>query len=340
MAQIITFGCRLNAFESQIIKEKLESMDDVIVINTCTVTSEATRQCKQKIRKLKKENPNKKIVVTGCAAQTSPEEFNQMPEVDLVLGNKEKQEIEKHIQANGEITSDIFAEYGYDKHIITGFEGKQKAFVQIQNGCDNFCTFCIVPYARGKSQSFGQEHIIAQINKLIQQGFEEVCLTGVDICSYQPSLKDLIINILDQTKINKLALGSLDPATIDDDFIKTISNPRILPYFHLSIQSLDDMVLKRMGRRHSVAKVLEVCTKIKQAIPAAKLGADFICGFPTETDEQHNNTIKNVKIAKIEQLHVFPYSIRQGTPAAKMPQVDSKTKTTRAKELRDVKVDK
>ncbi len=340
MAEIITFGCRLNAFESQIIKEKLSHLDDVIVVNTCTVTSEAARQCKQKIRKLKKENPTKKIIITGCAAQTNPDEFNQMAEVDLVLGNIEKQEIEKYIsKTGGIITSDIFETYGYDKHIITGFEGRKKAFVQIQNGCNHRCTYCIIPYARGNSQNIKEEHIITQINKLIDEGFEEICLTGVDICSYQPSLKTLILQILKKTNLKTLSLGSLDPAAIDDEFIKILDNSRILPYFHLSIQSLDDMVLKRMGRRHNVAKVLDICKKLK-TIKDTKLGADFICGFPTETDAQHQNTINNTIKSGIDQLHVFPYSIRQGTPAAKMPQVDSKTKTQRAKELRNVKMDK
>ncbi|MFI3241301.1 MAG: tRNA (N(6)-L-threonylcarbamoyladenosine(37)-C(2))-methylthiotransferase MtaB [Alphaproteobacteria bacterium] len=336
MAEIITFGCRLNAFESQIIKEKLEQQDDVIVVNTCAVTSEASRQCKQKIRKLRKENPDKKIVVTGCAVQVNPDEFYQMPEVDLVLGNVEKIEIENYIQKTGEFSSDIFADYGYDKHIITGFEGKHKAFVQIQNGCNHFCTYCIIPYARGKSQSIQEAHIIDQINKLVEEGFEEVCLTGVDICSYEPSLKTLIKNILNQTKLKKLALGSLDPETIDDEFISILDNDRILPYFHLSIQSLDDMVLKRMKRRHSVASTLDICDKLHK-IKDAKIGADFICGFPTETDEQFANTLSNVKKASIDQLHVFPYSIRNGTPAALMPQVNKETIHKRAKELRDVK---
>lgn len=345
MAEVVTLGCRINAFESQILKEKLASFDDVIVINTCAVTGEAERQCKQTIRKLKKENPDKKIIVTGCAAQVSPEKFSAMAEVDLVLGNKEKAEIEKYLHEFGDITSDIFSYDSYDKYLITGFEGRQKAFVQIQQGCNHRCTYCIVPYARGNNRSVETSAILKQIRELVAAGYQEICLTGVDICSYQPSLNNLIKTILSEVpELQHLAFGSLDPAEIDDEFIEIIQNERIVPYFHFSIQSGDDLILKRMGRRHNRDKVIKICTKIKQVCPSALLGADFICGFPTEEESNFINTLSLVAEAFLDQLHVFPYSIRQGTPAAKMPQVPVEIRKQRAKRLRvfgekDVKVD-
>lgn len=339
MVKVVSFGCRINSFESEVFKEKLADRDDIVVVNTCAVTGEAERQCRQAIRKLKKENPSSVIVVTGCAAQINPQKFAQMNEVDLVLGNKEKTKIEEYLSAPNlaekNVVGDIMNYDGYDKYIITGFEGRQKAFVQIQQGCNHRCTYCIIPFARGHNRSVEAGHIIEQINNLIAKGFKEICLTGVDICSYQPSFSGLVEQILAQTPQDfVLAFGSLDPASVDDKFIELAKDPRVNNYFHFSIQSGDNMILKRMRRRHNREDVINVCEKIRNIRPDAVFGADFICGFPTETDEQFENTCKLVDEAKISRLHVFPYSERSGTPAALMPQVDMNIRRKRAKILR------
>ena len=325
MVQVITFGCRLNSFESEIFKEKLKSENNLIIVNTCAVTGEAERQCRQTIRKLRKENPQAKIIVTGCAAQISPEKYAAMEEVDLVLGNKEKTEIEKYLNENTpkQLVSDISEFKDYDSYIITGFEGRERAFVQIQQGCDHRCTYCIIPYARGANRSLKAEIIKKQIKTLLDEGFKEICLTGVDACSYQPSFSNLVEDIL-QTfpTIPSLQFGSLDPAAVDDKFIALVGQyQNIHPYFHLSIQSGDNLILKRMGRRHSREDVIALCQKIRRVRPEARFGADFICGFPTETEENFQNTLALVQEARIDKLHVFPYSEREGTPAAKMPQI-------------------
>lgn len=342
MVEVVTFGCRINSFESEILKEKFKSIDDLIIVNSCAVTGEAERQCRQAIRKLRKENPSAKIVVTGCAAQVNPQKFTQMPEVDLVLGNKEKAEIEKYI--NNDITEktivgDIFSYESYDKYLITGFEGRQRAFVQIQQGCNHRCTYCIIPFARGNNRSVPEDEIIKQIKTLLAQGFDEICLTGVDACSYEPSFSRLVEHILEQVpELPSLQFGSLDPAAVDDKFIELIGKYKnIYPYFHLSIQSGDNLILKRMRRRHSREDVINLCNKIRAVRKDAVFGADFICGFPTESIEAFNNTCKLVDEAKIDKLHVFPYSERPGTPAAKMPQIDMEERRRRAKILRQMR---
>lgn len=340
MVEVVTFGCRINSYESEIFKEKLAELDKVVVVNTCAVTGEAERQCRQAIRKLRRDNPAALIVVTGCAVQVAPEKYAEMPEVDLVLGNKEKAEIEKYIK--GDITEktivgDIFSYDGYDKYLITGFEGRQRAFVQIQQGCNHRCTYCIVPFARGNNRSVPEDRVLEQISELLKQGFAEICLTGVDACSYQPSFSGLVKKIL-QTfpELPSLQFGSLDPAAVDDDFVELVKNyANIHPHFHLSIQSGDNLVLKRMKRRHSREDVIALCDKIRKARPEATFGSDFICGFPTETEEQFENTIKLVEEAKISKLHVFPYSERAGTPAALMPQVPVEVRKDRARRLRE-----
>ena len=339
MIKVITFGCRINSYESEVLKEKLQNFDNLIIVNTCAVTAEAERQCRQMIRKLRRENPQARIIITGCAAQVSSAKFAQMPEVDLVLGNKEKSEIEKYLSTpltEKTIVGDIFDYDGYDNYLITGFEGRQRAFVQIQQGCNHRCTYCIVPYARGANRSVPAEEIIKQIRTLVDQGFTEICLTGVDACSYEPSFSGLVKQILQQVpNLPALQFGSLDPAAIDSDFIELIKNyPNITPHFHFSIQSGDNMVLKRMKRRHSREDVIRLTEELRQARPEATFGADFICGFPTETDEQFNNTVKLVHEAGINKLHVFPYSERPGTPAAKMPQVPVEIRKERARILR------
>ncbi|MBO6280899.1 MAG: tRNA (N(6)-L-threonylcarbamoyladenosine(37)-C(2))-methylthiotransferase MtaB [Alphaproteobacteria bacterium] len=341
MAEVITFGCRINAYESEVIKEKLKNYDNLIVVNTCAVTGEAERQCRQTIRKLKREHPEAQIIVTGCSAQINAEKLAQMPEVSLVLGNKEKKEIEKYvadIYKNKQQVSDIFKDDACDDYIITGFEGRQKAFVQVQQGCNHRCTYCIIPYARGANRSVPQELIVKQIRELLGAGFNEICLTGVDICSYQPSFSALVQYILEQIpELPELNFGSLDPAAIDDDFINLlIKYNNISSHFHLSIQSGDNQVLRKMGRRHSREKVIDVCQKMRAVRPDVKFGADFICGFPTETVESFENTCKLVSEAGLNKLHVFPYSEREGTPAAKWPQLPMEERRRRAAVLREL----
>ena len=340
MAKVVSFGCRINSYESEIFKEKLKAYDNLIVVNTCAVTAEAERQCCQTIRKLRKENPEAKIIVTGCAAQVSTQRFADMPEVDLVLGNKEKTEIEKYLIAKDKIiVGDIFSFSGYDAYMITGFEGRERAFVEIQQGCNHRCTYCIIWKARGANRSVKEEKILEQIQVLLSKGFKEICLTGVDACSYEPSFSGLVKKIL-QTfpELPSLQFGSLDPAAIDDEFINLVKMyPNIHPHFHFSIQSGDNLILKRMGRRHSREDVIALCHKLRAVRPECTFGADFICGFPTETDENFANTLKLVEEAGIDKLHVFPYSERPGTPAAKMPQVPVPIRKQRAETLRNLR---
>lgn len=340
MAQVITFGCRINSYESEILKEKFADVNDLIIVNSCAVTKEAERQCRQMLRKLRQENPKAKIVVTGCAAQVNAKVFSDMPEVDLVLGNKEKNLIEKYLTdevAEKTIVGDIMKYDDYDHYIIMGFEGRQRAFVQVQQGCDHRCTYCIVPFARGHNRSVPEEQVLQQIDTLLKQGFDEICLTGVDVCSYKPSFSSLVKKIL-QTFPNlpSLQFGSLDPAAIDDDFVAMVGQYKnMLPNFHFSVQSGDNLILKRMGRRHSREDVINLCKKIRAVRPEAVFGADFICGFPTETEENFENTLKLVDEAGIDRLHVFPYSERPGTPAALMPQIKMEERRRRAKILRE-----
>ena len=344
MVEVVTFGCRINSFESEVLKEKFKDSDNLIIVNTCAVTGEAERQCRQAVRKLRKENPDAKIVVTGCAAQVNPQKFAEMLEVDLIVGNKEKAEIEKYLNSEineKTIVGDIFSYDDYDKYLITGFEGRQRAFVQIQQGCNHRCTYCIVPFARGNNRSVPEEDIIRQIKTLLANGFKEICLTGVDACSYQPSFSGLVKHILEQIpELPSLQFGSLDPAAIDDEFIALVGQYKnIYPHFHLSVQSGDNLILKRMRRRHTREDVINLCNKIRALRPEATFGADFICGFPTETEEAFNNTCKLVDEAGIDKLHVFPYSERKGTPAALMPQVDMEERRRRAKVLRSLRED-
>ena len=340
MVEVVTLGCRINSYESEVLKEKLAGLENLIIINTCAVTGEAERQCRLTFRKLRKQNPDARIIVTGCAAQIAPQKFAAMPEVDLVLGNKEKTEISKYLEmplTEKTIVGDIFDYDSYDRYLITGFEGRHRAFVQIQQGCDHRCTYCIVPYARGNNRSVAEADIISQIRKLLNQGFKEICLTGVDACSYQPSFSRLVRHILEQIpELPSLQFGSLDPAALDTEFIELVKNyPNILPHFHLSVQSGDNMILKRMKRRHSREDVINLCHNIRAVRPEATFGSDFICGFPTETDEQFQNTVKLVHEAGITRLHVFPYSERSGTPASLMPQVPVDIRRERAKILRE-----
>lgn len=342
MAEVITFGCRMNAYESEVIKEKLQNFDDVIVINTCAVTGEAERQCRQAIRKLRRQNPQAKIVVTGCSAQINSSKLAKMPEIDLLLGNKEKRNIEQYItniQTPKNSVSDIFADDDCGDYIITGFEGRHKAFVQVQQGCNHRCTYCIVPYARGKNRSVPSELVIKQIRELLGKGFMQICLTGVDICSYEPSFSGLVEQILTQiSELPLLQFGSLDPAAIDDKFIELYEQYHNMDtHFHLSIQSGDNLILTRMGRRHNREKVINLCEKLRSVRPETTFGADFICGFPTESEKAFENTCHLVEEANINRLHVFPYSERVGTPAAKMPQIPMEERRRRAAILRSLR---
>ena len=338
--QIITFGCRLNIFESAAM-EKLVGADlnNVILFNSCAVTGEAERQLRQAIRRAKRENPEAKIYVAGCAAQLHPESYAKMPEVDRVLGNREK--LSKSALLG---TDKIMAEpmdndtMDIDVPVVSDFDGKTKAFLQIQQGCDNACTFCIVSHIRGKNKGLEPDTIIAQAKEFVQNGYQELILTGVDLAAYPFGLCDLVRRLLSEVDgLKRLRFGSLDPARLDDEFIELMaSDKRLMPHLHLSVQSGDNLILKRMGRRHRRQDVIEFAKKIREKRPDIVLGADFITGFPTETEVQFQNTLDLVAEADITHLHVFPYSEREGTPAAKMPQLPKEIRKDRARRLREL----
>ena len=333
--KIVTFGCRMNTFESAVIARLGKDIpDDVIVVNTCAVTGEAERQCRQTIRKLKRENPKATLVVVGCAAQLNPEKYAEMPEVDRVLGNHEKLNAEILHGVQKRVVSDI--EQPFDLPIVQDFEGRNRAFLQIQQGCDHKCTFCVVRFARGHNKGLPPDQAIEQAKAFVKSGFQEIVLTGADVASYPDGLVKITKRILDEVpEIKRLRYGSLDPAALKDDFVELVKNyPQVMPHFHLSIQAGDNMVLKRMGRRHSREDVIKLCQKIRAVRPDAVFGADFITGFPTETKEQFENTLKLVQEAGLTHLHVFPYSERPGTPAAKMSQIPVAERKARAAELR------
>jgi threonylcarbamoyladenosine tRNA methylthiotransferase MtaB len=350
--RIQTFGCRLNAFESEIIGSHVAASGapDTIVFNTCAVTNEAVRQARQAIRKARRENPDRKIIVTGCAAQVQPDTFAAMAEVDLVLGNSEKLEAgsyragafgmdgDERVRVN-----DIMAVTETANHLIEGFGERARAFVQIQNGCDHRCTFCIIPYARGNSRSVPMGGVVEQIRHLVARGFNEIVLTGVDITSYgsdlpgQPTLGRLAKSILNGVpELARLRLSSIDSIEVDDTLLDLIANEeRLMPHLHLSLQSGDDMILKRMKRRHSRADTIFFCDTVRRARPDMVFGADIIAGFPTETDAMFENSRKIIRECGLTWLHVFPFSPKQGTPAARMPQVPRDVIKARAKVLRE-----
>lgn len=349
---IVTFGCRLNVFESEVMRGAVAEADleNAIVFNTCAVTAEATRQARQAIRRAKRENPDATLIVTGCAAQIAPDNFAKMPEVDHVLGNQEKLKSESYarlpVQRNAPEAfvqvDDIMARDSVDASMVEGLEGRTRAFVQVQNGCDHRCTFCIIPYGRGPSASVPQGQVVEQIKRLTGNGFKEIILTGIDINSYGPDLPGsprlgrLVEQILAHVpELQRLRFGTLDPAAIDDTLFELLaSESRVLPHAHWSMQAGSNMVLKRMKRRHDRETALDLCQALKARRPEMTFGADFIAGFPTETEEMHEETLRFVKEAGLAFLHVFPYSAREGTPAAKMPPVDGPTIKRRAAELR------
>lgn len=346
--RVVTFGCRLNIYESEVMKDhaRKAGLNDAIIINTCAVTSEAERQARQAIRRARRENPDAQIIVTGCAAQVNPQGFAAMPEVNQIIGNDLKLKADTWAQPLTErvVVNDIMSVKETARHMISGFESHARAFVQVQNGCDHRCTFCIIPFGRGNSRSVPMGEIAEQLKKLVARGYNEVVLTGVDITSYgpdlpgAPSLGQMIRRVLAMVpELKRVRLSSLDPVEIDDDLWRLIAEEeRLMPHLHLSMQAGDDMVLKRMKRRHLRDDLLRVCEKARSLRPDMVFGADIIAGFPTETDAMFDNTLRAVTECDLTFLHVFPYSPRPGTPAARMPQVNGDIRKERARQLRQV----
>ena len=349
--EVITFGCRLNAYESEVIRANANAagLDDAVIFNTCAVTAEAARQARQAIRKARRANPDCRIIVTGCAAQIEPERFADMPEVDLVLGNAEKLEPESYVLPDFGLAdeervrvNDIMSVRETAVHMIDGLEGRARAFVQIQNGCDHRCTFCVIPYGRGNSRSVPAGDVVRQISRLVENGYLEVVLTGVDLTSYgkdlpgTPSLGRLVRTVLrDVPDLPRLRLSSIDSIEADDVLMAAIAEEeRLMPHLHLSLQAGDDMILKRMKRRHLRDDAIAFCQTVRALRPDVVFGADLIAGFPTETDEMFENTARLVEECGLTFLHVFPYSPRPGTPAARMPQVPGDAIKARARSLR------
>ncbi len=346
-AQIITLGCRLNSFESEIMRahSRTAGLENAIIINTCAVTAEAERSARKTIRRARKDNPGAQLIVTGCAAQLNPKAYADMAEVDRVIGNEEKLELNSYLtseEQNPVAVADIMEIRETAPHLISGFDDQTRAFVQIQQGCDHRCTFCIIPFARGNNRSLAPGVIVQQIRQLVANGYREVVLTGVDICSYgtdlagHPSLGDLVRRLLKAVpELPRLRLSSLDPASFDEALVDVLAtDARLMPHVHLSLQAMDDMVLKRMKRRHSRQQALDLVKRIRSVRPDVVFGADLIAGFPTETDEMFEQTLDAVWEMDLLHLHVFPYSERNGTPAARMPTVDMAVRKQRAQRLR------
>jgi len=344
--QIVTFGCRLNAFESEVMRAHAQAagLADAVIVNTCAVTAEAERQARQAIRRARRENPGARLIVTGCAAQIDPDSFAAMPEVDRVLGNAEKLRPESFApQATARVAvDDIMALRETAGHLIAGFAERTRAFVQVQQGCDHRCTFCVIPFGRGNSRSVPVGEVVAQVRRLVENGTAEVVLTGVDITSYgadlpgRPPLGQLVRRLLALVpELPRLRLSSIDAVEIDDDLLRLLAEePRLMPHLHLSLQSGDDLILKRMKRRHGRAQAVQLCCTLRRQRPDVVLGADLIAGFPTETDAMFENTLSLVADCGLTYLHVFPYSSRPGTPAAHMPQVPVDQRKARAARLR------
>lgn len=352
---IVTFGCRLNAYESEVMRRHAEEagLDDVIIVNTCAVTAEATRQARQSIRRMKRERPDTPIIVTGCAAQIDPTQFSKMDEVATVLGNQEKLEAKSFVglgQAGLDLSNaprvqvnDIFSVKETAGHLIDGFGERARAFVQIQNGCNHRCTFCIIPYGRGNSRSTGVGEVVDQIKRLVDSGFKEVVLTGVDITSFgedlpgTPTLGTLVQKIIKLVPdLPRLRISSIDSIEVDEPLYDAIIHePRVMPHLHLSLQAGDDMILKRMKRRHLRGDAIQFTNRVRAERPDMVFGADIIAGFPTETEEMFQNSLKLVEECDLTWLHVFPYSEREGTPAAKIPnRVPKQVRKERAARLR------
>ncbi|WP_111788040.1 tRNA (N(6)-L-threonylcarbamoyladenosine(37)-C(2))-methylthiotransferase MtaB [Brucella pituitosa] len=356
--EVVTFGCRLNTYESEVMKREADSAglgelkDGAIIFNTCAVTSEAVRQARQAIRKARRDNPEARIIVTGCAAQTESAKFEAMDEVDLILGNEEKLKANSYRmlpdfgvnQFEKVRVNDIMEVRETASHMVDAIEGRARAFVQVQNGCDHRCTFCIIPYGRGNSRSVPMGGVIDQVKRLVDNGYAEVVLTGVDMTSYGPDLPGslrlgkLVKTVLAQVPgLQRLRLSSIDSIEADDDLMDAIANEkRLMPHLHLSLQAGDDMILKRMKRRHLRDDSIRFCEDVRALRPDIVFGADIIAGFPTETEDMFANSMKIVEECGLTHLHVFPYSAREGTPAARMPQVRREIVKDRAKRLRAV----
>ena len=353
--EIKTFGCRLNIWESQVISDHASKNGhgDLIIFNTCAVTSEAERQARQAIRSAKKKRPDAKILVTGCAAQVDAQKWNAMPEVNFVVGNKEKlegafwEEFNPNCDAqakNNVFVDDIMEHKGATDHLIESFNKHTRGFVQVQNGCDHRCTFCIIPFGRGPSRSVSTQNVINSINSLLKNGFKEVVLTGVDLTSWgndifgKPSLGLLVKKILKNIpELPRLRLSSIDPAEVDYELMDALENEkRLMPHIHLSIQHGDDLILKRMKRRHLYRDVMNFVLEARRRRSDVVFGGDFIAGFPTEDETAHQQSLKLIKEAEISYIHVFPYSDRENTAASKMPKVLKKDIKSRAKELRNL----
>ena len=348
-AELLTFGCRLNAYESEVMRDLSSRADpaaaptDTIIVNTCAVTTEAERQARQAIRRAARERPGARIVVTGCAAQLDPAAWAALPGVTRVLGNQDKLKPESWAPDAGSSVSDIMAARDTAPHLVTDFAGRSRAFVQVQQGCDHRCTFCIIPFGRGPSRSVPMGAVVAQVRALVEAGYREVVLTGVDIASYgsdlpgAPRLGQLARRLLALVpELPRLRLSSLDPAAIDDDLWRLVAEEqRLMPHLHLSLQAGSDLILKRMKRRHSVADARRVIDRARALRPGIAIGADLIAGFPTETDALFCETLAFVEAADMPFLHVFPYSERPGTPAARMPVVPVAVRRERAARLRE-----
>ncbi|MGC2856745.1 tRNA (N(6)-L-threonylcarbamoyladenosine(37)-C(2))-methylthiotransferase MtaB [Novispirillum sp. DQ9] len=342
--KLVTFGCRMNTYESEVMRDhaRAAGLDDAVIVNTCAVTKEAERQARQSIRRLRRDNPAARIIVTGCAAQIDPARWAAMPEVDRVLGNAEKLTAEAWRQDDPLLVADIMQVHETAEHLVGGFEGRARAFVQVQQGCDHRCTFCIIPYARGPSRSVAIGPIVEQVRALVANGYREVVLTGVDITAYgadlpgAPPLGQMVRRLLQLVpELPRLRLTSLDPVEVDPDLLDLIGREeRLMPHIHLSVQAGDDMILKRMKRRHLRGDVIALTAEIRRRRPDAVFGADLIAGFPTETEEMFANSLALVDEAGLTHLHVFPYSARPGTPAARIPGLPGDVVKERAARLR------
>jgi threonylcarbamoyladenosine tRNA methylthiotransferase MtaB len=347
--RILTFGCRLNAFESEVMRGHANAagLMDAVIVNTCAVTAEAERQARQAIRRARRDHPTARIIVTGCAAQIDPARYAGMPEVDSVLGNAEKLRAESYLDGRNApvAVDDIMTVRETAPHMIEGFEGRARAFVQVQQGCDHRCTFCIIPFGRGNNRSAPIGAIVEQARRLTEAGYNEIVLTGVDITGYgadlpgRPSLGQMARRLLARVPdLKRLRLTSVDCAEVaaDDALMRLIAEEeRLMPHLHLSLQSGDDMVLRRMKRRHLRHDAMEFCRRARDLRPGIAFGADLIAGFPTETAEMFENTVSLVAECDLAWLHVFPYSVREGTPAARMPQVPVAVRKERAARLRE-----
>jgi threonylcarbamoyladenosine tRNA methylthiotransferase MtaB len=346
--EVVTFGCRLNISESETIRRHAEAakLENAIIVNSCAVTGEAVRQARQTIRRMKRERPDAQIVVTGCAAQTECETFASMPEVAHVIGNAKKLDAATWRTPFGALEKaaidDLDSIRTTALHLVDGFEGHTRAFVQIQNGCDHRCTFCIIPYGRGRSRSVGAGEVVSQVRALVERSYREVVLTGVDLTSWgadlpgTPKLGGLVRTILKHVpELPRLRISSIDSIEVDDDFMRALAEEaRLMPHLHLSLQAGDDLVLKRMKRRHLTKDAIRFTEEARRLRPDIVFGADFITGFPTETEAQFDNTLRHAEDCGLTFLHVFPFSPRKGTPAARMPQTGRAIAKERAARLR------